>query len=149
MNKTIQTDLHWLWDNDILMHRLHKHFSSDVEKYFNYLYSLMMNPSFAADMSSDTDYKAWIREDAEIVCSQIYFDDNNKSFNDSFDLNEPYFQRHYALIDKRIVLGGRRLGVFLRSLKPDLSSASCDSLHLNIIALIAVLCVEFIIGFNI
>ncbi|CAF4951220.1 unnamed protein product, partial [Rotaria socialis] len=108
MNETEQTDLHWLWDNDMLMYRLHHHFSSDVDKYFSYLYSLMMNLPSTNEINSDTDYKVWIKEDTEIVCSQIYLDDNNQTFTTSFNLGEPYFERNYAVVDKRVAQAGRR-----------------------------------------
>ncbi|CAF0918597.1 unnamed protein product [Rotaria sordida] len=149
MGATQQTDFHWLWDDDILMYRLHKHFSSNVEHYFNYLYSLMINQSSTIDMNSDKDYKTWIREDIDIVCAQIYTDDNNQNISGSFNLNQPYFERHYPLIDKRIVQAGRRLGILLRSLKPEQPNSSCITLCSSTIAIIIILSIQFIFGIGI
>ncbi|CAF1272208.1 unnamed protein product [Rotaria magnacalcarata] len=139
MNETEQTDLHWLWDNDMLMYRLHHHFSSDVDKYFSYLYSLMMNLPPTNEINSDTDYKVWIKEDTEIVCSQIYLDDNNQTFTTSFNLGEPYFERNYAVVDKRIAQAGRRLGILLRSLKPETPYSSCDTVRSSGLVIIIIL----------
>ncbi|CAF1143118.1 unnamed protein product [Rotaria magnacalcarata] len=139
MNETEQTDLHWLWDNDMLMYRLHHHFSSDVDKYFSYLYSLMMNLPPTNEINSDTDYKVWIKEDTEIVCSQIYLDDNNQTFTTSFNLGEPYFERNYAVVDKRIAQAGRRLGILLKSLKPETPYSSCDTVRSSRFVIIIIL----------
>ncbi|CAF3116112.1 unnamed protein product [Rotaria socialis] len=139
MNETEQTDLHWLWDNDMLMYRLHHHFSSDVDKYFSYLYSLMMNLPSTNEINSDTDYKVWIKEDTEIVCSQIYLDDNNQTFTTSFNLGEPYFERNYAVVDKRVAQAGRRLGILLKSLKPETPYSSCNTVRSSGLVIIIML----------
>ena len=146
MNETQQTDLHWLWDNDILMYHLHKHFASNVDQYFEYLYQLMINQSETIDTTGDYDYETWIQENIKIVCSKVYVDDNNQQFNTSFKLGQAYFERYWPLIDDRIILAGRRLSLLLKSLKPEEMKSSYHRLCLDSNTLISILCIELIVS---
>ncbi|CAF2098696.1 unnamed protein product [Rotaria magnacalcarata] len=99
----------------------------------------MMNLPPTDEINSDTDYKVWIQEYTETVCSQIYLDDNNQTFTTSFNLGEPYLNEICALVDKRIAQAGRRFGILLRSLKPEAPYSSCDTVHSSRFVIIIVL----------
>jgi hypothetical protein len=104
-----------------------------------------------SEAENDNDVVQWINEDINLVCSQIYFDENNATMNSSvnFTLGEIYYQRSIPVIEQRLARGGRRLGVLLnlitknhREKSPDKKEKLCS----GTIALIAVLCAELVIG---
>src|ERR1700722_9082119 len=148
MNETNQTNLHSVWDSDLLEYRLHQDFQSNIDLYFNHIFLLMLNQSTS---NNDDDFKQWIRESTDIVCSQIYFDDNNMTLSSSinFTLGEIYYNRNLPLVEQRLAQAGRRLGSLLNRLannRPPSTSNKKDKLCGGSIALIVVLLTEAIIG---
>jgi len=140
LNGTNQTNLHTIWDVEIINVRINRHFQSDVNLYYEYLKTLMFNDSLIPN-----DYKTWIEESIGYVCNQVYLDDNNMKLNVSvnFTLGENYFNRNWPLIDQRLVQAGHRLALLLNQLVEHRSSTKLSP---AIQALIIVLCIEFIIG---
>jgi hypothetical protein len=116
MNGTQPINLHIVWDTAMVTHRLHESFQSDVDRYFDYLYSLMMNQSLSIKDNDAKDFKMWMQESADAVCSQVYLNDDNQIFNSSFNLGQAYFDRSWPLIDQRIAQGGHRLASLLKRL---------------------------------
>ncbi|CAF4214624.1 unnamed protein product, partial [Rotaria sordida] len=49
MNETFQTNLHVLWDVDLMMVRLERDFQQDTFRYYDYIYQLMLNQSSCND----------------------------------------------------------------------------------------------------
>jgi hypothetical protein len=104
----------------------------------------MLNQSLVINETYNN-YKIWIDESIDYVCKQVYLDDNNIKLNISlnFTLGENYFNRNWPLIDQRLAQGGRRLASLLNRLVEHRSSMKLSP---HIIALIIVLCIEFVIG---
>ncbi|CAF0977650.1 unnamed protein product [Adineta steineri] len=144
LNGTNETNLHTIWDVEIITNHINQHFQSDINLYYNYLESLMLNQSLNINETYDN-YKLWIDESVNYVCKQVYFDDNNIKINGSlnFTLGYDYFNRNWPLVDQRLAQGGRRLGSLLNQLA---KSRSSTKLPPDVQALIIVLCIEFIIG---
>ncbi|CAF0778788.1 unnamed protein product [Rotaria sordida] len=143
-NGTNLTNLHTIWDVDIINIRINRHFQSDVNLYYEYLKSLMFNQSLLINETYN-DYKTWIDESVSYVCQQVYFDDNNIKLNVSlnFKLGEKYFNRNWPLIDQRLAQAGHRLASLLNQLAKNQSSRKLPP---DTQALIIVLCVELAIG---
>lgn len=144
LNGTNRTDLHTIWDVEIINTRINRHFQSNINLYYEYLKSLMLNQSLLVNETYN-DYKNWIEESVDYVCKQVYIDDNNIKLNVSlnFTLGEIYFNRNWPLIDQRLAQGGRRLASLLNHL---VEHRSTTKLSPHIIALIMVIWIEFIIG---
>jgi hypothetical protein len=143
LNGTNLTNLHTIWDVEIIDARIHRHFQSDVNLYYQYLKSLMINQTVLINETYN-DYKLWIDESIGYVCKQVYLDDNYNKLNISlnFTLGENYFNRNWPLIDQRLAQGGRRLASLLNRL---VEHRSTMKLSPHIQALIIVLCIEFVI----
>ena len=88
------TNLHTIWDVEIINKRIERYFQSDVNLYYEYLKLLMINQS-AFINETYNDYKVWIDESVGYVCQQVYLDDNDIKLNVSinFTLGENYFNR--------------------------------------------------------
>jgi hypothetical protein len=146
MNKSGQTNLHTLWDSEILNLRIQRDFNSNSNVYYDYIYQLMIHQS---PKDNDNDILQWVKEGINFVCQQVYFDDDNNTMNASirFNLGEDYYRRSFPIIDQRLADGGRRLGALLNRLGRNRPIASSkDKLCLSAYILIAVLCVQFILG---
>lgn len=117
LNGTNQTNLHTIWDEQIINYRLQRHFQSDVHLYFNYLSIMMLNQSIANNETA-TDYQQWINESIFYVCNEVYFDDDHGKMNasKSFSLGEDYFRRTWPIVDQRLAQGARRLSILLNQL---------------------------------
>jgi hypothetical protein len=139
LNGTNLTNLHTIWDVEIINARIDRHFQSNVNLYYNYLKSLMIING------TSNDYKSWINESINYVCGQVYLDDNNIKLNVSlnFTLGENYFNRNWPIIDQRLAQGGHRLAVLLNRLVEHRSSMKLSP---QIQAFIIVFCIEFVIG---
>jgi len=146
MNRSAQTNLHTLWDSEIMNLHIQRDFDSNSNDYYEYIYKLMINQSTT---DNDNDIQQWIKEGINFVCQQVYFDDDNNTMNTSirFNLGEAYYKRSFPIIDQRLAQGGRRLGALLNRLGRNRPIASSkDKLCLKTYILIAVLCVQFILG---
>jgi hypothetical protein len=128
---------------EIIDARIHRYFQSDVNLYYQYLKSLMINQTGLINETYN-DYKLWIDESIGYVCKQVYLDDNYNKLNISlnFTLGENYFNRNWPLIDQRLAQGGRRLASLLNRLVEHRSTMKISP---HIQALIIVLCIEFVI----
>ena len=117
LNEQNLTNLHTIWDVEIINSHLHLHFQSDLNLYYEHLLSLMLNQTSISNESYN-DYKKWIDESIDYVCQQICLDDSNIKLNISvnFTLGEHYFTRSWPVIDQRLAQGGRRLASLLNRL---------------------------------
>jgi hypothetical protein len=102
-------------------------------------------------VDNDDNIEQWIKEDIDIVCTQVYRDENNETMNasTSFTLAEAYYQRSISVIEQRLAQGGRRLGALLNQLakkRPEKSSAKKEKLSTGTIVLIAVLAAESVLA---
>lgn len=109
------TNLHSLWDSGMITVRLHRDFHSDPTLYYEYIRKLMLEQTPQDD---DDIIEAWVKDNVNIVCTQIYLDENNHIMNAStnFTLGEVYYNRSISIIERRLAQGGRRLGVILNKL---------------------------------
>lgn len=141
LNGTNLTNLHSIWDVEIIAARIDRYFQSNVNLYYDYLKVLMddliVNETY-------NDYQSWINEDVGYVCGQVYLDDNHLRLNVSvnFTLGEKYFNRNWPIIDHRLAQGGRRLANLLNRLVEHRSSLKLPP---HIQALILVVCIEIFI----
>lgn len=117
LNGTNQTNLHSIWDEQIINYRLQRYFQSDVNLYFDYLSKLMFNQS-VSNNETGTNFQQWIAESIFYVCNVAYFDDNQQRMNASknFTLGQEYFYRTWPIVDQRLVQGGLRLSILLNQL---------------------------------
>lgn len=138
LNGTSLTNLHSIWDVEIINARIRRHFQSNVNLYYEFLQTLMLNQSSVVNETFD-DYQAWIQESVSYVCQQVYLDDNGDRLNVSanFTLGEAYFNRNWPLVDQRLAQGGRRLASLLNRLVNDRSPMKLPA---DIQALIVMLC---------
>ncbi|CAF4027590.1 unnamed protein product, partial [Rotaria sp. Silwood1] len=60
------TELHKMWDIEIINIHLQRHFQSDINLYYQYLKSLMLNQSLLVNEIYN-DYKKWIDESVDYV----------------------------------------------------------------------------------
>jgi hypothetical protein len=102
-------------------------------------------------VDNDDNIEQWIKEDIDIVCTQVYRDENNGTMNAStnFNLGEAYYQRSISVIEQRLAQGGRRLGALLNRLakkRPEKPSAKKEKLCTGTIVLIAVLAAEGVLA---
>ncbi|CAF2084980.1 unnamed protein product [Rotaria magnacalcarata] len=144
LNEKNLTNLHTIWDVEIINNRIDLHFQSDINLYYEYLKSLMFNQSLLNNETYN-DYKVWIDESVNYVCKQVYLDDNNIRINTSlkFTLGEEYFNRNWPLIDQRLAQAGHRLASLFNQL---VKKRSPRKLSPNTQALIIALCIELGIG---
>lgn len=145
---TNSTNLHSLWDQGLIATRVRRNFQSNNSLYYEYIHELMINQTV---VDNDDNIEQWIKENIDIVCKQIYFDEQNETMNSSvrFILGETYYQRSIPVIEQRLAHGGRRLGALLNSIaKNRLQKPSDETKKLcsGTIALIAVLAVECLVG---
>ena len=117
MNNTNLTNLHSVWDVEIIDTRIRRHFQSDTNLYYDYLKSLMLNQSSSIN-ETGYEFSRWINESVNYVCAQLYFDDGNVKMNASkiFTLGEDYFNRNWPLVDQRLAQAGRRLSLLINQL---------------------------------
>jgi len=144
LNGTNQTNLHSIWDEQIINYRLQRYFQSDVQLYFNYLSTLMLSQSILINETA-TDYQRWINESIFYVCNEVYFDDNHEKMNVSknFTLGEEYFSRTWPIVDQRLARAGLRLSILLNQLS---THRSKRKLSPDMEALIIALCTGITIG---
>ncbi len=145
---TYSTNLHSLWDQGLIATRVQQNFQSNNSLYYEYIHELMINQTV---VDNDDNIEQWIKENIDIVCEQIYFDEQNETMNSSvqFSLGEIYYQRSIPVIEQRLAHGGRRLGALLNSIsKNRLQKPSDETKKLcsGTIALIAVLATECLVG---
>lgn len=153
MNGTKQTNLHSLWDEGLFMRRLEQDFQNNASRYYEYIYQIMLNQSSSREINDDEDFnlEQLMQANVEIVCSQVYLDDNNVTMNASvpFNLGEIYYQRNIPIIEQRVAKGGRRLGVLLNQLarsRVQKPSNKKGKLSPSTIALTAILCTEAVLA---
>ncbi|UJR14500.1 hypothetical protein I4U23_001496 [Adineta vaga] len=139
LNGTNLTNLHTIWDVEIIATRIQRHFQSDVNLYYNYLLTLMLNQSVTMNETYN-DFQAWAQESVNYVCEQVYLDDNGNKLNVSmnFTLGENYFNRNWPLVDQRLAQAGRRLAALLNRL---FESRTPTKLPPDVQALIIMLCI--------
>ncbi|CAF1066094.1 unnamed protein product [Rotaria sordida] len=77
MNEIFQTNLHALWDVDLMMVRLERDFQQDTSCYYDYIYQLMLNQS-SCNNDDDNNIEQLVKKSFNLVCTQIYFDENNE-----------------------------------------------------------------------
>ena len=148
MNETHTTNLHSLWDSGLITLRLQQDFQRNVSLYYDYIYRLMQNLS---SVDNDDNIEQWIKENMNLICSQIYVDDNNVTMNSSveFHLGETYYQTNIVIVEQRLAYSGRRLGAILNRLatkRPRKPLDNKDRLCSGTIALIVVLCAEGVLA---
>ena len=116
MNGINLTNLHSIWDVEIIDTRIRRHFQSDVNLYYEHLQSLMVN-------ETANNFRPWIDESVNYVCTQVYFDGNNRTLNASaiFNLGDEYFNRNWPLVDQRLAQAGSRLAGLLNQLSTNRS----------------------------
>lgn len=147
MNGSTQTNLHAMWDEDMINTRLNRDFHGDSSLYYNHIHQLMRNQSIP---SNDDEISQWIKENFRYLCPEMYLDESNSTMNAStnFILGEIYYQRNLVIIEQRLAHAGRRLGRLLDTIKKTrLSSSSTtgkDQLYFGTIALIIILSIELI-----
>jgi hypothetical protein len=146
MNRTY--NLHALWDQGLILTRIQRDFQSSNSLYYEYINKLMSNPT-AND--NDNNVEQWVQENINIVCGQLYLDEQNAIMNASvkFSLGDIYYNRNIPVIEQRLAHGGRRLGILLNSItKKRLEKRSDETKKLcsGTIALIAVLAAECLVG---
>jgi hypothetical protein len=145
---TNSTNLHSLWDQGLIATRVRRNFQSNNSLYYEYIHELMINQTV---VDNDDNIEQWIKENIDIVCKQIYFDEQNETMNSSvrFSLGETYYQRSIPVIEQRLAHGGRRLGALLNSIAKNRLQKPSDKtkkLCSGTIALIAVLAAECLVG---
>lgn len=143
MNQTNQTNLHSIWDVELINARINYHFQSNLDNYYEYLKTLMLSQLAAVNETSD-DYQTWISESIYYVCKQVYFDDNNVQINRTvnFTLGENYFNQNWPVVDQRLAQAGRRLAALINNLAEKRSSTKISP---AIQALITVISIEVVI----
>jgi hypothetical protein len=155
MNGTFETNIHSLWDSGLITVRVRRDFQSNNSLYYDYIHDLMLRQP---PTDNDGDIQQWIKENINIVCSQIYLNEQNETMNASikFQLGETYYQRNIATIDQRLALGGRRLGALLNRLNQPSSTIKTSTIktstiqtatNLSLITyiLIGIIAAEFIV----
>jgi hypothetical protein len=115
MNRSSLTNLHSLWDQDLITTRVRGDFQSNNTRYYEHIYELMQNQTVIDD---DNNIEQWIKENINYVCSEIYFDESNTTMNASrtFTLGNIYYQKSIPIIEQRLAQGGRRLGSLLNQI---------------------------------
>ena len=126
------TRLHSLWDSGLISYRMKKDFASNESLYYDHIYRIMLDQKPTNPNDDDHDILQWINEGLHFLCTDIYFDDNNRVLNTSgtFNLNEKYYERNYPIIEQRLAQGGRRLGALLNrleSMSPSLSTSTSET----------------------
>ncbi|CAF1154527.1 unnamed protein product [Adineta ricciae] len=151
MGGSYLTNLHSLWDSGMITTRLRRDFQSNSTLYYEYIHKLMLEQTPHED---DNTIDAWVKDNVNIVCTQIYLDENNHTMNVStnFTLGEAYYSRSISIIERRLAQGGRRLGIILnrlankRPIKPvDEDKKLCTS-TIVLIAVLAAVCIVGIVG---
>ena len=143
LNGTVLTNLHTIWDVEIINTRIERHFQSNVNLYYDYLRTLMLNQSSMVNETYN-DYQAWIEESVKYVCQQVYLDDNGNRLNvaSTFHLGEAYFNRNWPVVDQRLAQAGRRLAALLDRLA---EGRPATKLPQDVQALIVMLCIALVI----
>jgi hypothetical protein len=146
MNGSSQTNLHSLWDSGLLTVRIRRDFQANNSLYYDHIHNLTFSEPF---MDNDDDIQQWIKESINIVCSNVYYNEQDARMNSSvtFQLGESYYQRNIPIIERRLAQGGRRLGVLLNRLgqtRPTILTTVTKNLTLFI--LIGVIIAVFIIA---
>lgn len=138
MNSNRSTNLHSLWDTGLIAHRLSEDFAANVTLYYDYLHQLMLRDYL--NRNDTDDIEQWINENLQVVCAQIYLDENNEIMNRTrpFRLGREYYQRHISIVEERLVLAGVRLARLLNRLAAR-PSKTIFSTRMLIIVLIFVL----------
>jgi hypothetical protein len=148
MNGSNLTNLHAIWDEEIIDHRVRRYFQSDIDRYYNYLQSLMLNQSVLVN-GTVTDFQLWADESIMYVCTQVYFDDNNIKINtlNNFTLGEPYFERNWPLVDQRLTQAAHRLSLLINSLSMYRSARKLTpDMQTFIISVCVVLMISLVLG---
>jgi len=141
MNNSGTTNLHSLWDNGIMDYRIKTDFHSNINLYYDYIYQIMINQPL---LNNDNDIQQWIEENLNIVCQEIYFDDDNNKMNSSirFNLKETYYQRSFPIIEQRLAHAGHRLGALLNRLTKN-PSITLTETKLSLITYILIILLSF------
>lgn len=149
MNGSSLTNLHAVWDEDIINTRVNQDFQRDPSLYYNHISQVMANQSSPAN---DDDMSQWIEENQQYICRELYLDEFNQTMNISmnFTIGETYYRKNIIIIEQRLAHAGRRLGRLLNRamenrLSPSLPKRN-NKLCSGTIALIVILSLELILA---
>jgi len=109
--------------------RISLDFHNNQTEYYNYLLKLLQT-TYANNISewskcSSADQShylacstAWINEDTELNCKQVYRDENDKPLNASqkFNLSQNYYNTRIIIVEQRLIQSGLRLGVVINKI---------------------------------
>ena len=123
-----KTELHKLWDRNMIEHRL-ADFSNDIDKYYDYLLNAL-HTTYAANVSQwlkcpyedEATYlacsTAWIDEGVELDCAHVYRDENNQPLDpfQEFHFAEVYYETNLVFLEQRLIQGGVRLGAVINKI---------------------------------
>jgi hypothetical protein len=144
--------------------RISKDFQSDSNQYYNYLLNLLQT-TYANDISQwskcpSADQSrylacstAWIDEDTELNCAQVYLDEQGKVMTTSqqFRLGQTYYNTRIAIVEQRLLKSAVRLGTVINAVvelhKHKHHDDDDDELCAGTIILIVVIFVEVLLAF--
>ena len=124
-----ETNLHSIWDTEIIERRIDQDFHAQPHLYLNYLLE-QINTKYAQNVSdwiecSDSDeskYLAcstkWIAEDSQLNCDLVYRDENNQPMTPSkiFELGLIYYSTRLPILEQRLIQAGLRLGAVINQI---------------------------------
>jgi len=121
------TNLHSVWDIDLITTRVENDFGGDANKYCQYLQDKIKGDwkTIAAtweacnSTSGATVYSCpteWANESAKLACEYGYTDENGKKIQSGFNLGSAYFNFVKDIVDEQLARGGVRLAATLNKI---------------------------------
>lgn len=112
--------LHAIWDTSIIEKRLNDDYNGDNSSYVSYLVNRVTSGDLSSKVAGwqtcqDTSapYGAcsqeWAQESVQLACSNAYVDTDGNKIQDGFDLEDPYYNANYPVIEIQLCKAAVRM----------------------------------------
>jgi hypothetical protein len=148
----------------MIKRRISADFHNDQNEYYDYLLNLLQT-TYARNISQWSECPsadesrylacstAWINEDIELNCEQVYRDENDQPMSSSkqFHLSQTYYNTRIVTVEQRLIQGGVRLGVVISRIvelqKHKHHEKEDDEVCLGTLLLFMVILIEVVLAF--
>ena len=118
-----ETNLHAMWDFDIIQHIVSTEFNNDTDSFHEYLWT-KLNGKYSTMKKQWVDHKQFLNlpivhfadETAGLACKYAYSESSGAHVPDNFSLSDSYFQYTQYVLEEQLIKGGARLAGLLNFL---------------------------------
>jgi hypothetical protein len=113
-----QTNLHRIWDTDIIVHRTQEEFGGSQDQYTSYLLGQIQGAwankaKVWANCTVAACPSVWASESVHYACTNAYVTPAGDAIANGFSLDDSYYTTNFPIIDNQLAAGGVRLATTL------------------------------------